>query len=86
MKIIFDDGPLICDACGGEAMDEQDLYLGSDQPKTVQIGGLEGYSAGDPILTSSFFYPAMAFCGFCLLTKVPTVDGPWHSVSLGGQS
>ena len=86
MKIIFDDGPLICDSCGGEAVDEQDLYLGSDQVNTVQIGGVDAYSAGDPILSSSLFYPAMAFCGLCLLTKVQTVDGPWHSVSVGGQS
>lgn len=86
MKFTFDDGPLKCDSCGGEAIGEHDLFLGSDQPKTFEVGGITAYMADDPILRSPNFYPATALCGCCLLMNVPTVDGPWHSVSVGGQS
>ena len=90
MKIIFDDGPLKCESCGDEAIGEHDLYLGDPQPgaaqKRISIFGMTAYAEGDPILTSSLFYPATALCSYCLLMKVRTVDGPWHSVSTRGQS
>ena len=91
MTIKFDDGPLKCESCGDEAIGEHDLYLGDSQPEAMQGGrvsifGMTAYAEGDPILTSSLFYPATALCTYCLLMKVRTVDGPWHNVSARGQS
>ena len=91
MKIKYDDGVLKCESCGGEAIGEDDLYLGNDQAGTapkgrMNIGGMTAYAADDPILNSPLFYPATALCGTCLLMNVKTVDGPWHEVGVGGQS
>lgn len=91
MKIKFDDGPLKCESCGDEAIGEHDLYLGDPSPNAseyerINIFGMTAYAEGDPILTSSLFYPATALCTYCLLMKVRTVDGPWHNVKTKGQS
>ena len=86
MKIKFNADPLACESCGDEAIGEHDLYLGEQPTSPKPAGDLDVYAADDPILSDPKFFPATALCSLCLMLKVPTVPGPWHSVPVGGQS
>ena len=87
MKFTFNDGPLLCQGCGEEAVGEHDLYTGS-LPVTIAgtMAGLDVYYSDDPMLTSPHFHPATALCAFCLLMTVPPVPGRWYDVDVKGQS
>lgn len=93
MKFSFNDGPLLCQGCGEEAVGEHDLYTGS-LPVTIAgtiivadtLVGLDVYHSDDPMLASPHFHPATALCAFCLLMTGPPVPGRWYDVDMKGQS